>query len=316
MLSGVILLLSAESHSRAFRETHSCSDITNRGRCDVRKAYMFLAIAPIIFFALVLNGHSETTDQTTIKCSGADSMLGRIHTIATLFMKKNPNVKIQLAKSETVDVGIGAVLNKQADVAMASRKMNQTEKEEADKKGLKLSETLIGYGGIVVVTHSSNPISALTVEQFQKILTGPYTSWNQLGGPNQAIEVFRPGIAHPGTLIFMEQEFLGGAKFTDKSTTLGTFPEILREVSKKPGAIGYVRIRDAFEVPRSNEEKVKIMPIKENADAPAVIPSRDNIRNETYAIKRPYYLYWDTKANDTVKKFVDFVVAKGWGPGF
>jgi phosphate transport system substrate-binding protein len=282
----------------------------------MRKACTFVAIALAICLAVDLSNYAQATDEAIIKCSGADSMLGRIHTIADLFMHGNPNIKVELAKGETVDVGIRAVLNKKADVAMASRRMNQTEKEECRQQMLSLSETLIGYGGIVVLTHSSNPLSALTVDQVQRILKGEYTSWKQLGGPDQPIEVFRSDITHPGTLIFMQEEFLGGAKFTDKSTSMATFPEILREVSKKPGAIGYVRIRDAFEASRPAEEAVKIIAIKKNADAPAVMPSRENLRNETYAIKRPYYLYWDTKANDAVKKFVDFVVGKGWGPGF
>jgi phosphate transport system substrate-binding protein len=283
----------------------------------MRKACTFVAIALAICLAVDLSNYAQATDEAIIKCSGADSMLGRMHTIADLFMHGNPNIKVDhLAKGETVDAGIRAVLNKKADVAMASRRMNQAEKEDAGKQGLNLSETLIGYGGIVVLTHSSNPLGALTVDQVQRILKGEYTSWKQLGGPDQPIEVFRSDITHPGTLIFMQEDFLGGAKFTDKATPMATFPEILREVSKKPGAIGYVRIRDAFEGPRSAEEPVKIMAIKKNADAPAVMPSRETIRAQTYAIKRPYYLYWDTKANDAVKKFVDFVVSKGWGPAF
>jgi len=280
----------------------------------MRKPIAVVAAFLAMCLLVALSGYAQTTNQTTIKCAGADSMRGRIHTVARLFMTRNPNIKIEVAAGQKVDVGIQDLLDQKADVAMSSRKVSQKEREEADKKGLNLSEALIGYGGIVVVTHPSNPLSYLTLEQVKGILKGEYATWNQLGGPDLPIKVFRTEMNHPGTLIFLEEEFLGGSKITDKSIPMTYFPAILREVSKNAGAIGYVRIRDALEASRPAEEKVKIMPIRKNADAETVMPSRENILNGTYAIKRPYYLYWDTKKDGTVKKFVDFVVDKGWGP--
>jgi len=288
----------------------------NLGRCTMNKVSTLLALSLTMVLAVAFGGNAQSTDETVIRCSGADSMRGRIHTVAVLFMRVNPNLKVEIAKGKTLDVGIMDILNKRADVAMASRKINATEKKDASKKGVNLSESLVGYGGIVVLTHASNPLTALTVDQVKGIFKGEYTNWKQLGGPDQPIQVFRSDVAHPGTLVFMQDEFLGGAKFTDKSIPMNTFSEILRNVSGKPGAIGYTRIRDAFEVNRPAEEKVKILAIKKNADAPAVMPSRKNVRNETYSLRRPYYLYCDAGANEAVKSFVNFVVDKGWGtPG-
>ena len=60
-------------------------------------------------------------------------------------------------------------------------------KEEEKANGLK--ETIIAYDGIVVVTHPSNKVKDLTLEQVKQIFTGEVTNWSQLGGEDMEIVV-------------------------------------------------------------------------------------------------------------------------------
>ena len=66
---------------------------------------------------------------------------------------------------------------------MASRDLKQ---EEIDSG---LSETIIAYDGIVVVTHPTNKVKDLTLEQVKKIFTGEVTNWKELGGDDMEIVV-------------------------------------------------------------------------------------------------------------------------------
>jgi phosphate transport system substrate-binding protein len=284
-------------------------------RFTMSKTCMYIALAVILSFTMKVNSYSEGGDATMIRCAGADISQGKMHTTARLFMKANPGIKVDLAKAPTLDAGIDSVLNGKADVAIACRQINQTEKEQANRREVAISGRLIGRGPIVLVTHTSNAVSALTVEQVKGILTGEHTNWNQIGGSDQPIELLTPDSTSPGEVIFLQDEFLDGARFTDKSRQISSFLEILREVSKRPGAIGCVRIK-AIEIPRPAEEQIKILAIKKNADGEAVLPSRENARNGTYPLSRPYYVYYNSKASHVVRNFVDFVVAKGTGPGF
>jgi ABC-type phosphate transport system substrate-binding protein len=92
------------------------------------------------------------------------------------------------------------------------------------------------------------------------------------------------------------------------------FDTLIRKVSQTKGAFGFSRIRDAFESPASQQVQFKILRLKQAADSPAIFPSRQAIADGSYPLKRPFFLYHDSKAGPEVKAFVDFIVGKGWGP--
>jgi phosphate transport system substrate-binding protein len=112
----------------------------------------------------------------------------------------------------------------------------------------------------------------------------------------------------------MEDEILGKSPFTKSAVVLQRFPGVMTRVAKTPGAIGYVRIRDAFESKQATKGGIKALNIKRLSNLAAVAPSRENVNNGSYPIRRPYYLYTNAKAGPEVKKYVDFLVSRGWGP--
>jgi phosphate transport system substrate-binding protein len=196
---------------------------------------------------------------------------------------------------------------------MASRPLTVKEDQEAVKKGVELVERLIGYGGIVIIVNPSNPVNELTVDQVKKIFKGEYTRWDQVGGRDQFITVVRQDdTQHPGTYLYMIDDFLGGP-FADKSIALSTFPSIMNKVSTTPASIGFVRQRDAFESPIAKKAPIKVLKIKRTPALVGVMPSRETLADSSYALRRPYYLYYSTKAGADVVKFADFIVSKGWG---
>ncbi len=117
---------------------------------------------------------------------------------------------------------------------------------------------------------------------------------------------------HPGTYLYMIDDFLGGP-FADKSIALSTFPSIMNKVSTTPASIGFVRQRDAFESPIAKKAPIKVLKIKRTPALVGVMPSRETLADSSYALRRPYYLYYSTKAGADVVKFADFIVSKGWG---
>jgi len=55
------------------------------------------------------------------------------------------------------------------------------------------------------------------------------------------------------------------------------------------------------------------MKIKNDATAAAIQPSRTTIGDASYPIRRPYYVYYQGKADRNIAKFVEFIQKKGWG---
>jgi len=241
---------------------------------------------------------------------GADSMWGRVRSLALLYMKYHPEVDIVVSANSLVDEGMQALIAGEADVAMASRKITAQESEAAKVKGLQLEEHLIGYGGIVIVTDKQNPVDELSVDQVRKIFTGEIINWKDVNGHDQAITVFKSGEKHPGTLFFVENDILGGVPITKSAITMPDFPAIIKEVAVTAGSIAYVRMREPFPRPSARTKSLKI---KRDALSPPVRPSRATIANETYPLRRPYYLYTVADAGKEVRSFVDFVASQGWG---
>lgn len=274
-----------------------------------------------VIFSLAVLGIATSTmtiaqtqgEKSIVRVSGADSIFNRIRVLSKVFMNAHPTIQIYFTGGEHTDIGVQDLLEGKSDIAMGSRQLTPKEDEQAANSGVQLVERLIGYGGIVIIVNPANSVDELTADQVRMIFKGEYTRWDQVGGNAQPISVVRQDDSqHPGTFIFMQDQFLV-APFPEKSIALSTFPSIMNKVAAIATAIGYVRQRDAFESPIAKKVPVKVVKIKRTPALVGVMPSREALADGTYPLRRPYYLYYRSKANSDVLKFADFIVSKGWG---
>jgi phosphate transport system substrate-binding protein len=273
-----------------------------------------LALATIALIFIPLPNSYAQDSKTLIRVRGSDSVAGRLERLSKLYMKDHPTVNVVVVGGAKT-IGLTNLMDKSGEVAMAARKATDQEKGEAGKKGIELVELLIGYGGLTAIVDPENPVNELTIEQMKKVLKGEYTRWDQLGGLSEPIMVFSVSSdTHQGTIRFLENDFLGKTPITKRAEVVTSFDSLIRKVARTKGAFGYTRIRDALESPVSKQVQFKILKLKQTADSPAILPSRQAIADGSYPLKRPFFLYHDAKASPEVKAFVDFVVGKGWGP--
>ena len=270
-----------------------------------------ILIIAVIVAAFSIAGGLPSAAQTKvpIKVKGADSMWGRVRSLALLYMKDHPQVDIAVSANSLVDEGMQSLIAGEADVAMASRKITAQESEAAKVKGLQVEEHVIGYGGIVIITDLQSQVDDLSIEQVRKIFTGEIVNWKDISGKDLAITVFKTGEKNPGTLLFVESDILGGVPITKSAITLPDFPGIIKKVAETAGSIAYVRMRDTFPGPAARTKSLKVR--KDEHSLP-VSASRATIRNGTYPLRRPYYLYTVANAGKDVRSFVDFLVSQGW----
>ncbi len=167
-----------------------------------------LAIA-LTLAAFSIAGGLPSAAQTKvhIKVTGADSMWGRVRSLAVLYMKDHPQVDIAVTPNSLVDEGMKALIAGEADVVMASRKITAQETEAAKAKGLQLDEHLVGYGGIVIITDRRNGVSELSIDQVKKIFTGEIVNWKDVNGKDQAIVVFKSGRNIPARYCLCKTTF-------------------------------------------------------------------------------------------------------------
>ncbi len=241
-------------------------------------------------------------------------MFYRVKLLGKLFQKIHPLVNIDISQGGTMDSGIRAVINGKADMAIASCTINEGEDKLATSMGVKLVERLIGYGGVTIIANASAQVERLTLDEVKKIFAGQITNWNQVGGTDTPIKVVRTDETHPGTLLFLQRDFMQ-APFVAQATVVSSFPGVVATVADNPGTIGYVRIREVTEsaVVRDNP-RVKVIPLARSKSAIPVYPSRESVADHSYPFVRPYFVYYLTTVPKATVQFTDFLVKKGWGP--
>ncbi len=248
-------------------------------------------------------GESKQAKKYYITLKGSDTMVHLASSWAEAFMKANPGVEVSVTGGGS-GTGIAALLNGTTDIAAASRKMKKKEYDIAERKEIEPREIVVARDGIAVVVNRENPLSEVSLGQLGEIFTGVYSNWEQVGGPNEKIVVLSRD-SSSGTYVFFQEHVL---KRRDYATTARLMPAtsaIIRSVSADRWAIGYAGLGYAA----GAGEKVKMLSVKENKDAPAIAPSEESVKSEEYSIARPLHLYTAGPPSGPIKKFVDFCLS-------
>ena len=115
---------------------------------------------------------------TRLRLAGSGSLTHRMEECAKEFNQKNPDKSIMVIGGHTGD-GFIRLFDGSAEIAMASRKINENEKERGRAKGHETD----GENSRIRNTCSSppfNPLKELTVEQLRKIFNGEYKNWSEM----------------------------------------------------------------------------------------------------------------------------------------
>jgi len=105
----------------------------------------------------------------TIVVNGSSSVNSLMEHLAEAYRALNSNVTIDIHGAGTGH-GITAVREGLADIAMSSRDLRESELEF-------LTPHTIAIDGIAVITHPSNPVEGLSLEQVRNIFLGEITRW-------------------------------------------------------------------------------------------------------------------------------------------
>ncbi len=278
------------------------------------KRYALLFGVSLLIVSSVSSLAQTQGQKTVIRVSGSDSMFYRMKLMGNLFEITDTSVAIDISQGGTMDSGNRDVINGEADMAMSSCSINEEEENLAVSKGVKLVERLIGYGGIAIIANELAGVEQLTLNDVSKIFDGQITNWKQVGGNDTPIKVVRTDETHPGTLAFLQRDFMK-APFTANATVVSSFPRVVATVADSPGGVGYVRIREITESPMLvNNHRFKVISLRRSKAVLAVYPNRKTVADHSYPLLRPYFVYYSSAAKKAVVDFADFLVKKGWGP--
>jgi phosphate transport system substrate-binding protein len=214
---------------------------------------------------------------------------------AEVFMKKYPDMKVFVSGSGS-GTGIKALIDGTTNIATSSREAKDKEMASGKEKNVILTGHKIALDGIVPVVHPSMKINDITIEQLRDIYNGKLQSWKELGGPDRPISTVSRDTSS-GTYEVWEEKVLKGDKVRADALLVASNGQAVQTVSKNKYAIGYIGIGYI-------DKSVKALTVNGKSASPKTI--RDN----SWPIARPLFMYTNGTPSGIVAKFIDFMLSK------
>lgn len=256
-----------------------------------------------VYWSIPKISEQTKTEKQLVNQKGSDTLLVLAQRWAEVYMAKNPNVQITVSGGGS-GTGIAALINKQIDMADASREIKDKEIKDAKARGVEPVEWKVAIDGISVIVHPSNPLDKITLDQLKAIYNGSYTNWRQLGGPDKPINTYGRQ-SNSGTYVYWQEHILQNQNYRTDMQSLNGNADIVEAVSKDPASIGYVGVAYAAARPKD----VKTLSVQEKAESPAYPPTPENIVNKKYPISRYMYIYTDGIPKGAVREYLKFIIS-------
>lgn len=268
---------------------------------QLKLAKSWIAGLMVAAIAVLFAGCGEgagNAENITIK--GSDTMVHLNSAWAEAYMAQHKEVRVSVDGGGS-GTGISALTQGTADIAAASRKMKPEEMETAKTEaGITPVQHIVGYDGIAVVVNPNNPIDALSKDQLKGIYTGKITNWKDVGGPDHKITVLSRE-SNSGTYVYFKEAILDNEDYTASAQRLASTSLVINSVREDAWVIGYVGRGYA------ENAEVKMLGVSKTAGGEAVLPTNENINNESYMIARPLYFYIAESASPAAMAFINWV---------
>lgn len=166
--------------------------------------------------------------------------------------------------------------------------------------------THVAWDALVFITHTSNPVNNITLNQAKDILLGRITNWKELGGPNKRI-----------ILVLRAQNPEEGEEYSGVGYMLRLMLFEGSEIEFSKNAI-YVRDSEKVEeiiettpytfavtgVSSAKKRGLKVLSLN------GIEPTKGNIASGAYPLFRPLFIVTKGKPAGKVKDFIDWLLSK------
>ena len=256
------------------------------------KKLLYFVCFTVLVTTLVACGNEKNTADTQtggslVTISGSTSVGPLAEKLAMKYAEEN-DVKIEINQIGS-SAGISNAINDVSQIGMASRDLKQEEKDSD------LQELIIAYDGIVVVTHPSNPIKNLTMEQVKQIFTGEVTNWKELGGEDMEIVVVSREDGSGSRDAFQEIVGYQSGQLIKNAIVASGNGNIKTTVAMNKHAVGFI----SFEY---IDESVSALSIN------GVEAKAENVLAGQYELSRPFLFVHKEDVSEAAKQFMAFIL--------
>lgn len=236
-----------------------------------------------------------------IETDGSSTVYPLSEAIIEAYAEVQPGLTVTASPSGS-SAGIERLVNGEIDIAAASRKIKDSEIEEAKGKGIDIVELQVGIDGIAVVANTNNPVSEMTFDDLRLIFGKDATikTWKEANPafPDLPLALFAPGTSS-GTFEYFTEVALE-TKNEQRAADVQVSEDdnvLVTGVSGSEGGLGYF----GYTYYEENMDKLKAMKIN------GVEASQATILDGTYPLARPIFLYVNKKAVAEKPEVADFL---------
>ena len=230
---------------------------------------------------------SSSGEGPTITISGSTSVGPLAEKLAVAYEEQNnSNIEVNQIGSSA---GITNAINGVSQIGMSSRDLK--EEEVADG----IEEIAIAYDGIVVVTHPTNTVQDITMEQVKQIFTGEVTNWKELGGEDLEIVVVSREDGSGSRDAFQEIVDYRSSELIKNAIIASGNGNIKTTVATNKHAVGFISFEYIDET---------IAPLQIDG----VEPTAKNVLDGHYTLSRPFlFVYKNLTENG--QQFIDYIMS-------
>ncbi len=262
----------------------------------LKKIKMGIVMLSLITVLTACNSNDQPNEKAskgsnaTIAISGSTSVGPLAEKLAHKYSEQD-NTKIEINQIGS-SAGITNAISGVSEIGMSSRDL----KDEERASGLK--EVVIAYDGIVVVTHPTNKVKNLTMEQVKDIFTGKVTNWKEFGGDDLEIVVVSREDGSGSRDAFQEIVDYSSGELIRNAIIASGNGNIKTTVGNNKHAVGFV----SFEY---IDESISTIDIN------GVAATAENVLKGQYNLSRPFlFVHKEGELTEAGQRFIDFILSE------
>jgi phosphate transport system substrate-binding protein len=218
----------------------------------------------------------------------------------------------------TTRAAIVDMVNDSVRCVIVDRRLNEEERSAVESAKLRVIETEIARDGLAVLVHSSNKLSAISLETLKAIVSGKTALWNTVPESKLlgVIELCLTG-KNSGLYELISRHFFKLEKDASLTAMATSQQGIIEYVASHPEALGVVSYaawkdttRPANDSARKNVRPLDLLTTNAEGVQTMVSLNQRNIYDQTYPLTYSLYVYTSEKMPGPAYGFSAFVAGE------
>ena len=260
------------------------------------------------------------------KRQGSDIRSGTVHVLATEshlplvqqlvfdYHSVYPGVSVT-ASGTTTRGAIVEMVNGNAHCIMVDRRLNDEERQAAQKADIIIGETEVARDALIVLVHPQNKVTSLSTAELGSMLSGQTTLWSKVPGSklNGAIELCLTG-RNSGLYEMVTHNFFTIQKDVPLAAVAASQESVLQYVAANPEALGIVSFavwkdttQSASQGWKKNVRTVDLLATDADGVISAVKATQRSIFDRVYPLTYALFIYTSEKTPGAAYGFSTFV---------